>query len=117
MPDRNGIVKDNPLPILVTLTHPTNRKAPLFGHGISTDPKNDPDDPAIEMPWDAKTGSTTGLYKWCRVVLLWQVEVPQEIIVDVTGDTKRGYVEPEFLKVVEEKVQEARLWQLQRRRR
>ena len=25
------------------------------------------------MPWDAVTGDTTGLYEWCRVVLLWHV--------------------------------------------
>jgi hypothetical protein len=112
VPDRNGVAKPDPRPILVTITHPTDRKAPLMGHAISTDPKNDPEDPAIEMPWDAQTGSTTGLYKWCRVVLLWPVLVEQKAIAQTTGS-----VSPQFLEMTLAKIQEARLWQLQRRKR
>jgi hypothetical protein len=108
VPDRNGVVKDQPRPVLIVLTHPTDKRAPLYGLGISTREDLDPSDPTIEMPWDAQTGSTTGLYKRCAVVLLWAVHVPQEAIAEVSGS-----VSDEFFEMVSRKMEEARFWKMQ----
>lgn len=106
VPDRNGVVKDKARPILVILVHPKIRDAPLFGLAISTRADNYPqDDPVIEMPWDASTGSTTGLYEWCAVVLLWRVAVEQ---VDI--ERTSGAVSDEFMETLSEKMKEVEFW-------
>jgi hypothetical protein len=61
--------------------------------------------PAIEMPWDARTGDTTGLYKWCRVVVLWHVLVDQQNVEEVSG-----LVTPSFLERVMSEREAALLW-------
>jgi hypothetical protein len=94
VPDRNGVVKNVPRPLLVVKPDPIDWSSTLCCLCISTDPKNDPSDPAIEMPWDSENGSTTGLYKWCRVVLLWHV------LVDQADATVSGVVTDSFLNEV-----------------
>ena len=95
VPDRNGVVKSNPRPLLITSVHPTNKKAPVVANCISTRLENRECDPTIEMPSDPKTGNGLGLYTRCVVVLRWVVLVEPDRIVDVTGK-----VEPEFLNFV-----------------
>ena len=102
--DRNGIVKDQSRPVLITQVHPTVREAPLWGLAISTRRETDPEDPIVELPWDADTGSTTGLFKWCAVVLRWLVSVEQDAIDDVSG-----YISPELFSEIEQAVARARL--------
>jgi hypothetical protein len=99
VPDRSGVVKNNPRPLLVTLVHPKDKNAPAVANCISTRRENSPDDPIIEMPWDAETGSTTGLYQWCAMVLGWQVIVKQDQIVEVSGR-----VPDELLRTIKRKI-------------
>ena len=103
VPDRNGVVKDDPRPLLVIQPLPIAPQGSLCCLAISTDPKDDPADPAIEMPWDAETGSTTGLYEWCRVVLLWRVYVDQTAV----DPDEEGFVEAAFLIRVRDERQRA----------
>jgi hypothetical protein len=92
--DRNGVTKPEPRPLLVIRPEPV-QNSPLCCLGISTRRAVDPDDPVIEMPWDAATGDTTGLYEWCAVVLLWFVLLPLEDV-----EEKSGVVRPSFLEDV-----------------
>jgi hypothetical protein len=110
--DRNGVVKDQPRPLLVVHPGPDNARSPLCCLCISTEPKTDPEDPAIEMPWDAKTGDTTGLYKWCRVVLLWHILLDQEHVEDISG-----LVTPSFLSRVIAERENALFWKMARKKR
>jgi hypothetical protein len=110
--DRNGIVKDQPRPLLVIHPGPDNTQSPLCCLCMSTDPKTDPQDPAIEMPWDAKTGDTTGLYTWCRVVLLWQVLLDQKDVEEVSG-----VVAPSLLARIMSERESALLWKMARKGR
>jgi hypothetical protein len=112
VPDRNEIIKGEPRPILVLLTHPSDKRAPLWGIAISTRKDIDPKDPTIEMPWNAETGDTTGLFEWCAAVLLWFVQVPQETIERISG-----CVNEEFFAMVQQRVAEARSEQAKRVRR
>src|SRR5437870_32014 len=73
--DRGGVLKETARPLLITSVHLTDKKAPFVAHCISTRKENSPDDPIVEMPWDAKTGAGVGLYQWCAVVLRWVVIV------------------------------------------
>jgi hypothetical protein len=109
--DRNGVVKENPRPLLVIKPDPIGQSH-LCCLAISTRPGDDPDDPAIEMPWDAATGETTGLYAWCRVVLLWFVPVAQGEVVEISGA-----VTPSFLERVIAERAAAELRQLGRKQR
>ena len=70
VPDRGGSTKPQSRPLLVVQPGPINRNSPLCCLAISTDPKDDPDDPAIEMPWDA-------VLSWC-----WVTAPPKFDIVD-----------------------------------
>jgi hypothetical protein len=99
--DRSGVVKPEPRPILVVFP-PKAPAEDLLGLAISTREELDPEDPRVEMPWDAATGSTTGLYRWCAVVLLWAVRVPFKDIVERSGSA--------FFQQVSEKAKEARFW-------
>ncbi|HEX5244910.1 MAG TPA: hypothetical protein VFW23_16755 [Tepidisphaeraceae bacterium] len=99
VPDRNGIIKSEPRPLLITDVHPSNKKGPFVAHCISTRVIDAPNDPVVEMPWDARTGKGTGLYRHCVVVLRWIVIVEQNQVVDVSGK-----VEPAFLQHVLEQV-------------
>lgn len=94
----------------MVLTHPTDKRAPLWGLAISTRKDLDASDPIVEMPWDATTGSTTGLYEWCEAVLLWPVNVPQDQI-----NNASGHVSGEFLERVEKALEAARLEDMARR--
>src|SRR5262249_599702 len=78
VPDRSGIVKDNPRPLVIISVHPTDKKAPFVACSVSTRPEKDTDEPIFELPWDAKTGSCTGFHQWCALVLRWQVIVEQD---------------------------------------
>jgi hypothetical protein len=110
--DRNGVVKDAPRPVLVLMVHPTVRSADLVGLAVSTRADIHPeDDPVIEMPWDAQTGSCTGLFEWCAAVLLWRVIVPQSDI-----ERMSGTVPPEFMSSLEERLKEAEFWHAQKRK-
>jgi len=91
VPDRNGVAKPDPRPLLIIRPEPLNLNSPLCCLGISTDPKTDRSDPAVEMPWDAETGSTTGLYKWCRVVLGWHVLIDQDQA-EVSGTVSESFL-------------------------
>ena len=83
--DRNGVKKPVPRPLLVVHPHPINTDQQLVCICISTDPKNDPQDPSFELPWNAETGSTTGLFRWSAAVLLWRVLLDQNAVMDRTG--------------------------------
>jgi hypothetical protein len=78
VPDRNGSIKPDPRPLVITSVHPTNKKAPFVACCVSTRPEKDTDEPIFPLPWDAQTGSTTGFYKWCALVLRWQVIIEQD---------------------------------------
>jgi mRNA-degrading endonuclease toxin of MazEF toxin-antitoxin module len=95
VPDRNGHIKANPRPLLVTSVHPANKKASFVANCISTRLDNRASDPTIEMPSHPKTGAGLGLFCRCVVVLRWMVNVEQSRVVDVTGK-----VDPEFLNYV-----------------
>ena len=95
VPDRNGNIKANPRPLLITSVHPTDRKAPFVANCISTRLDNRDSDPTIEMPSHPKTGAGIGLFCQSVVVLRWMVTVEQSRVVDVTGK-----VDPEFLTYV-----------------
>lgn len=105
VPDRNGIVKPQPRPLLVTSVHPTNKKAPFVAHCISTRRENPPSEPIFEMPWDAKTGDRTGLYRWCAVVLRWSVIVEQDQVEDISGD-----ISDEMLAEIRRRIADAAIW-------
>ena len=110
--DRNGIVKDIPRPILVLMVHPNVRDADLIGLAVSTRADIHPeDDPVVEMPWDAQTGSCTGLYQWCAVVLLWRVMVRQSDI-----QRTSGAVPSEFMTSLEATLKDAEFWHSQKRK-
>ena len=64
------------------------------------------------MPWDAKTGDTTGLYKWCRVVLLWHVLLDQKDVEEVSG-----IVPPSLLARIVSERENALLWKMARKGR
>ena len=83
--DRNGVEKPTPRPLLVIPPAADNTEQALCCLCVSTDPKLDPNDPTFELPWDADTGSTTGLYQWCAAVLLWFHTVDQNRVIDRTG--------------------------------
>jgi hypothetical protein len=93
VPDRNGVVKPTPRPLLITAVHPTNKKAPFVANCISTQLDNRATDPAVEMPSDPKTGSGLGLFRRCVVVLRWVVIVEQGQVVDITGKVDREFLE------------------------
>lgn len=95
IPDRNGYIKPNPRPLLITSVHPTDKKAAFVANCISTRLDNRASDPTIEMPSDSKTGAGLGLFCRCVVVLRWIVQVDQSRVVDVTGR-----VDSEFLNFV-----------------
>jgi len=97
--DRNGVLKPTARPLLITSVHPSNKKAPFVAHCISTRRINDADDPTVEMPWDAKTGSGTGLFSECSVVLKWTAIVDQDDVEDISG-----HVSKEFLDFVLERI-------------
>jgi hypothetical protein len=82
--DRNG-QNSQERPLLAIPPAPLNPLAIICALAISTDPKDDPSDPAIELPWDANTGSTTGLYEFSRVVLLWPVPLEPVQVTQMTG--------------------------------
>jgi hypothetical protein len=52
---------------------------------ISTDPKDDPADPAIEIPWAPDGSARTGLLEFSRVVLLWHVWIESIRFEKTTG--------------------------------
>jgi hypothetical protein len=103
VPDRNGHIKQNPRPLLITAVHPTNKKAPFVANGISTRLDDRAFDPTIEMPSDPKTGAELGLYKRCAVVLRWVLVLDQDRVVDVTGTVKQ-----EFLAYVLKRIEQIR---------
>jgi len=103
VPDRNGVIKWNPRPLLITSVHPTNKKAPFVANCISTCLDNRDNDPTIEMPSHPKSGKGVGLYKRCVVVLRWVVVVEQSQVVDITGRVK-----PELLSYVLNRIEAIR---------
>ncbi len=88
--DRSGNIKLRPL--LITSIHPTDKKAPVVAHCISTRKENDDSDPIVEMPWDARTGAGVGLYCWCALVLRWSVIVDQSNIQECTGQVTKEFL-------------------------
>lgn len=106
VPDRNGNAKPDPRPLLIIEPDPIDAGYPLCCLGISTRPGEDEKDPSVEMPWDAATGGTTGLFEWCRVVLLWFVQVA-----DQSQVVKRsGRVNADFLARVKAEREAARVF-------
>jgi hypothetical protein len=73
-------------PHLVIHPGPDNKLQSLYCLCISTDPKEAPDDPAIELPWAADGTASTGLREWSRAVLLWHRFVEQEEVLRRTGN-------------------------------
>jgi hypothetical protein len=91
VPDRNGVVKPGPRPLLITSIHPIDKKAPFVANCISTRLDNRDSDPTIEMPWDSMTGKGVGLYRKCVVVLRWIVVVEQSQVIDITGKVEADF--------------------------
>ena len=89
--DRNGVTKPERRPLLIIHPGPQTREQNLVCLCVSTRGGADPADPPIEMPGDAETGSTSGLFKPCRVVLLWRVLIDQRSV------QKSGRVTDAFL--------------------
>jgi hypothetical protein len=110
--DRNGVRKPQARPLLVIQPAPSTRQDHLCCLCISTDPQDDPDDPAILMPWSAEDGDTTGLYQWCRVVLLWFVQIDQSAVEEVSG-----FVTAAFLGNVIYQRNETLFWHQARRKK
>src|SRR5688500_9736875 len=92
VPDRNGVVKPWARPLLITSVHPTDKKGPLVAHCISTRKDNPDCDPVVEMPWNASTGDSTGLYQWCAVVLRWFIILEQDQIQRVSGEVSGAFL-------------------------
>jgi len=88
VPDRNG-QNSKERPLLVIPPAPNGPGAMLCCLAISTEPGDDPADPAIEMPWNAEDGDTTGLYQWCRAVLLWHMLIDPSQVTDHSGRVTR----------------------------
>lgn len=88
--DKNGYAKPDPRPLLVIQPDPPSKEHYLCCLAISTVP--DRDDPAMEMPWDAKTGDTTGLRKWCQVILLWHDLVHPDDVEEKTGVVTQAFL-------------------------
>lgn len=87
--DRNG-ANPKTRPLLVIEPAARNNAAVLCCLAISTDPADDPSDPTENIPWDAVTGSSTGLYTFSRVVLLWFVQLEQRDIVERSGEITKS---------------------------
>ena len=102
VPDRNGVSKPNPRPLLVIDPGPETKEQDLVCLAVSTRKGDDEKDPAVEMAWDAEAGSTTGLFEWCRVVLLRCVLVDQQSV------RKSGRVTDAFLARITEERNRAR---------
>jgi hypothetical protein len=107
VPDRNGIIKDNPRPVLITAVHPSVKKAPFVAYGISTRPEKDTDEPIFPLPWDAQAGSTTGFYQWCALVLRWQVIVEQD---QVDESIPFGEIPADLFDEILGAIEDARTW-------
>ena len=101
--DRSGVEKSEPRPLVITSVHPKNTSAPFVAYCISTRPKGETPEPIFEMPWDPDTGGRTGLYRWCAVVLRWQVLVDPKDVEDVSGS-----VSAEMLRDILDSIEQAR---------
>jgi hypothetical protein len=101
VPDRNGIVKPVERPLLITSVHPTDKKASFVAHVISTRKDNADSDPVVEMPWNADTGDTTGLYEWCAVVLRWFVVLEQDQVTKVSGQVSDAFLDDVLQKIAD----------------
>ena len=85
VPDRNGIIKPNPRPLLILSVHPKLKDAPFLAYAISTRQDDPAAEPHVEMPWDPNTGHCTGFYQWCAVVLRWPVFLRQDQVEEIGG--------------------------------
>jgi hypothetical protein len=92
VPDRNGITKPDPRPLLIISVHPKLKRGPFVAVAISTRADISPSDPVIEMPWDSATGGGIGLRKYCCAVLGWKPIVDPGDVLECTGE-----VQPDFL--------------------
>jgi hypothetical protein len=92
VPDKNGIIKPTPRPLLITSINPSNKNLPLVAHCISTRNVSDPKNPVIVMPWDDITGGGVGLFKWCAVVLKWSVILDPKDIEEITGAVSEKFL-------------------------
>jgi hypothetical protein len=108
VPDRSGIVKPDPRPLVITAVHPSVKKAPFVAYGCSTRPEKDTDEPIFPLPWDAQTGGTTGFQQWCALVLRWQVIVEQD---QVDQTIPFGEIPPELFEKILRAIDDARTWQ------
>jgi hypothetical protein len=92
IPDRKGRnSKERPLLII-----PPPQNAPgavICCLAVSTEPEDDPADPAVEIPWNAVHGDMTGLYEFSRAVLLWHVQLDPFQITEHTGKVTKGILE------------------------
>jgi hypothetical protein len=59
------------------------------------------------LPWNAEDGDTTGLYQWCRVALLWFVQIDPSAVEEASG-----WITPAFLASVTQQRKEALFWRL-----
>lgn len=107
VPDRNGIIKPNPRPVVITAVHPSVKTAPFVAYGVSTRPPADTDEPIFPLPWDAETGGTTGFYQWCALVLRWQVIVEQE---QVDESIPFGMIPPDLFDAILRAIDDAKTW-------
>ena len=107
VPDRNGIIKPNPRPLVITSIHPTDKQAPFVAYCVSTRPAEETDEPIFELPWDAQTGSCTGFYKRCALVLRWQVIVEQD---QVDQTIPFGQIPEEMFHAIVRAIDDAKTW-------
>src|SRR4051794_14098056 len=106
VPDRSGVIKPNPRPLVILSVHP-NKKGPFVACCVSTQPAADTDEPIFELPWDAQTGSSTGFYKRCAAVIRWQVIVEQT---DVDENIPLRELSPELFEQMKRAIDDDKTW-------
>jgi hypothetical protein len=107
VPDRSGILKTNPRPLVILSLHPTDKTAPFLAGCVSTRPAKETDEPIFELPWDAQTGSCTGFYERCALVLRWQVIVDED---QVDPTIRFGQLPKEMFAEILRAIEDARTW-------
>jgi hypothetical protein len=109
VPDRNGVVKPNPRPVVITSVHPSVKNAPFVAYAVSTRPEKDTDEPIFPLPCDPQTGGTTGFYQWCALVLRWQLIVEPD---QVDETIPFGHVPPDVFEAILRAIEDAKIWPL-----
>jgi mRNA-degrading endonuclease toxin of MazEF toxin-antitoxin module len=87
VPDRNGHRKDRPL--VVISVDSKDAEAALACVCISTRRQDPLPEDVVELPWDPRTGASTGLYQWCAAVASWVVAVEPDQVRRFSGSVPK----------------------------